>query len=472
MKHRPNLIYIFADQLRADSLRSSGNRYARTPNINRFVLQSVDFSNAVSSTPVCAPYRASLFTGKYSSGTGMVINELRMNSGHHCFGHVLTEGGYETAYIGKWHLYADNSNHSDMRNHWVPPGPDRLGFDGYWAAYNFWHRYNEAFYFTDSADRIDVDGYEPDVQTDLAIAQIEHLAGGQKPFALFLSYGTVHDPWTRDNVPEEYYSLYRDTEFSLPESWSDTPDPYMDRFTDPQKWLETVKPEIPDNLRVYFAMLANLDSNFGRLLRAVGEAGIEDETIVVFTSDHGEMFGAHGRIQKLTFYDEAARVPFFVRIPAGGGGRKSDVCLGTPDIMPTLLSALGLPIPAEVEGSDLSFVLNGALGTEPEAAFLQGMGHTYQWNDGFEWRALRDKRYTYAVYRVDGKECLFDNLADPRQQRNLIDDDGDRLIQEKYRDMVARKMADLGDTFEACTWYGENWIKDRRIVRAAKPFRR
>ncbi len=139
---RPNLIYVFADQIRARSCGYAGDARARTPNLDAFAAQSRNFTNAVSGHPVCAPYRASLLTGKYTTGTGMVINELRINPNQRCLAQVLTDAGYETAYIGKWHLWANElGHHDDPKNAYIPPGPYRLGFDGFWAAYNFHHRY-------------------------------------------------------------------------------------------------------------------------------------------------------------------------------------------------------------------------------------------------------------------------------------------------------------------------------------------
>ena len=139
---KPNLVYVFADQLRWASLGYNGDSRARTPNIDALAAESADVVNAVSGHPVCAPYRASLLTGKYTTSTGMVINEIRMNTHHRCFAHVLNDAGYDTSYIGKWHLYAAQlGNHFDVKNSFIPPGEDRLGFDGYFAAYNFHHRY-------------------------------------------------------------------------------------------------------------------------------------------------------------------------------------------------------------------------------------------------------------------------------------------------------------------------------------------
>lgn len=465
---KPNLLYVFADQLRADALGYAGNTIVNTPNIDRLRHEGVLFTNATTVSPVCAAYRASLLTGKYTSSTGMVINEIRMNPNHHCIGHVLGEGGYQQAYIGKWHLWANSTDHTSMENHFVPPGPHRLGFDGYWAAYNFWHEYYRAFYFENDFVRHDVDGYEPDVQTDLAIDQLRQFTTQKAPFSLFLSYGTPHDPWTQANVPEEYYAMFRDVDIPFPETWSDTPDQYMDRFKDPDWWLKEFKPRFIGTLRVYYAMIANLDWNIGRLLDTLDELGLRDNTVVVFTSDHGEMFGAHGRTQKMIFYDEAVRVPFLMRWPGQISPNSSaDVCLNTPDIMPTLLSLMNLPLPDRVEGMDLAHCALGQEGPEPDAAFLQGMGHTYLWRDGFEWRALRDKEFTYAVYQVDGSELLFRNTADPFQRTNLIRDPNYQSVLSTFRTMLKQRMNALNDTFEQCTWYRDHWVTDRIIQRSA-----
>ena len=164
LSKKPNLLYVFADQLRRASCGYTGYANAQTPNIDAFHADSMDFCQAVSGHPVCAPYRATLFTGKYTSSTGVVINEIRFNPNQRCIGHVLTEGGYETAYIGKWHLYADElGNHFDPKNSFVPKGPDRLGFDDYWAAYGFHHEYfaPHAYYHEDGPQKIYADRYEP-----------------------------------------------------------------------------------------------------------------------------------------------------------------------------------------------------------------------------------------------------------------------------------------------------------------------
>jgi len=466
---RPNLVYVFADQLRRQSCGYAGDGRARTPHIDRLATQGVDFRNAVSSTPVCAAYRASLFTGKHTTTTGMVINELRLSPEHECFGHVLTRAGYRTGYIGKWHLWANElGHHYEDRNGFIPPGPYRLGFDGLWAAYNFHHVYHDAFYYRDEPKKISYgDGvYEPDGQTDMAIDFLKGAAGGDRPFALFLSWGTPHDPWGWDNVPKRFAEPFRSVQFPRPPNYKPRNDPYADGWA---KMSKRDRAALERWQQVYYAMTANLDWNLGRLLKALDDMGLADNTVVVFTSDHGEMFGAQGRRAKNIFYEEAARVPFLVRWPKRiAAGRVSDACLGTPDIMPTLLPLLGLRAPEAVEGMDLSHCALGKPGPEPEAALLQGTGTTAAWADGHEWRALRDKRYTYAVYRRDRSELLFDHQADPHQLKNLSADPAHADALARLRRMLKERLAAIGDTFEPCTWYRDHWTKNRNILRGAR----
>ena len=463
---QPNLIYVFADQLRYQSLGYAGDTRAKTPNIDQLAQSSMNFAQCVSGSPMCAPYRASLFTGKYSSSTGMVINELRMNPNHRAFGHVLHDNNYDTYYIGKWHLWANElGNHHDTKNSYTPPGPHRLGFDGYWATYGFHHTYWNQYYHENSPEKIVIEGYEPDGQTDLAIQKLELAVTQDKPFALFLSLGTPHDPWDAGNVPVEYLDMCADVDFELPPNYKPENDPHADAWA---RLSQEQRSELTEWMRVYYAMTANLDWNIGRLVEAVDEMGLFDNTIFVFTSDHGEMFGAQGRRAKNIFYEEAVRVPFLIR---WDGQIKSDTVsdapLNTPDIMPTLLSAMNLDIPDEAEGHDFSPAFTEDSEDDPDFAFMQGMGATAIFEDGHEWRALRNKQFTYAIYLDDKSEYLFDNVNDPLQTINLVNDSAYQEKLVDFRKLLQSKMDALNDTFETCTWYEQNWIEDRIIIRTA-----
>jgi arylsulfatase A-like enzyme len=469
----PNVVILIGDQLRYQSCGYAGDRKAITPNLDRLASEGVSFKNFVSSTPVCSAFRASLLTGKYASSTGVVVNELRISPNHDALAHVFGAAGYDTALIGKWHLWANQAGgHNRIANAYIPPGPGRLGFD-YFAGYNFGHLNYKARYFLDTPEPINIKGYGAAHFTDLAIDNIKKHAKSDKPFAMVVAYSPPHDPWGANNVPPKWYEKFKDVEFKRPATWKDDPDPRMDRNTDPKRWLARWKPNIPEYMRVYYAMTASLDEQVGRVLKALKETGQEDNTIVVFVSDHGEMFGAQGRVFKMTFYEESARVPMLIRWPKNiPAGSVSDACMASPDIMPTLLGLTKLPVPKAVEGMDLSQVVRGEKGKEPEFAFLQGMGHTYLWRDGFEWRAIRDKQYTYAKYLSDGKELLFDNIADPIQAKDLAGDPKHAAKLKELRGKMQAKMMNLNDTFEKCSWYRDNWTDGKRnIIRGGKgPF--
>lgn len=465
--NKPNLIYIFADQLRYFSLGYAGDENALTPNIDALCRESTDLCQTVSGHPVCAPYRASLFTGKYTTSTGMVINEIRMNPNHRTFAHVLNDNGYETAYIGKWHMYAAQlGNHYDPQNSFIPKGPDRLGFDDYFAAYNFRHEYETgtAYYHLDSPEKIYYDKYEPDAQTDMTIEQLERLAAGEKPFALFLSVGTPHDPWVPENAPAECLERFKNRRFNLPVNYLEQDDPHADNWA---KLSEEERSQLTEWMRIYYAMAANLDDNIGRLMKAIKDMGLDENSIIVFTSDHGELFGAHGRRAKNIFYEEAVRVPFLIKWKGKlAENVKRDFIINTVDIMPSLLSMMGLPVPEETEGTDLSACITGEADTE-EGALMMCTGPTAIFGDGNEWRAYRTKQYTYAIFKSDGQEFLFDDKNDPYQMENLIDNKSYRETAEELKSKMYAKMNKIGDTFENNTWYEKHWVENRIIKRTA-----
>ena len=467
---RPNILIILADQLRYHSCGYAGDERAVTPNIDRLAAEGMSFDNYVVNTPVCAATRATLWTGKYASTHGMVVNEMRLNPNHDALGHLLTEKGYTCDYIGKWHLWANQAGHHHLvQNAFCPPGPYRLGFDGLWAAYNFNHGNYKSYYFRDTSDRIPVEGWAPKTYTDIAIKRLEEHADNEKPFAMVVSYSPPHGPWKQDNVPPWWYDRFANVSFALPPTWSDTPDQYMDRNTETRQWLRVWKKNLPEYLRIYYAMTGALDEQVGRLIQTVDRLKMDRDTIVIFSSDHGEQLGCNARVLKMTFYDRSARVPFLVRwkgkIPAG---RRSNACMSAVDVMPTICGMLGVRFPDSTDGIDLSDSTRVDCSCEPDFAFLQGMGHTFLWKDGFEWRAIRDQRYTYARYLRDGKELLFDNVKDPQQSRNLAADPAAADELARMRQWLNEKMLATGDRFKPCTWYRDRWTENRVILQGAR----
>ena len=465
---QPNLIYIFADQLRHDVFGHAGDRRAITPNFDRLASEGMRFENATCVTPVCAAYRASLFTGKYSSSTGMVINESCMNPNHDTIAYRLHDAGYNIGYLGKWHLV-------DQHTRSIPQGPARLGFQhaSEWKAYNFNHNNYRGYYWQDEDDemvKFPIKGYQTETWNKKACDFIANAAEGEDPFALFLSYSPPHDPWTQDNLPPGYYEKFEGVDFGHPANFKEFPDQYADREKSTEefgKW----KSSLPEHRRCYYAMVNYLDDKLGELMAALDRSGCAENTIVVYTSDHGEMFGAQGRMFKLSFYEESCRVPFMIRYPkAVVPGSVSDACLNTPDIAPTLLGLLGVSPIQGAEGMDLSCCARSEACPEPDFAYMQGMGHTYLWQDGSEWRALRNKQYTYARYLCDGSEHLYDNLSDPGQTVNLAGNSEFEPILADLRETMQGRMVELQDEFKPHTYYRSWMEKDDPycIVQCAK----
>ncbi len=468
MKH-PNILFIMADQLRPQSCGYMGDSKAKTPNIDNLASKSCNFVNATSMHPICGPYRASLFTGCYSSTTGYVINELSSRTDLPTLAGSLNDVGYRSAYFGKWHLWAAEAKnlktfHKKTINQFVPPGPSRLGFNDHWTAYNFNHHYYKGFYFENTPHKRKLAGYEPDAITDKLLAYLSD--DRPEPFFCCISFGTPHQPWGTKNVPDYWMNLFQNTEFELPDNYKPGSGEYWHSWYDKQWWDTKVAPNLTSWMRSYYAMTANLDWNIGRILDGLKRYGYADNTIIVFTSDHGEMFGAHGRVQKNVFYDEAVRVPMLIHMP-NAEGSISDACINTPDLMPTILGLFGVSIPETVEGMNLSHLVMGETGPEPSSAFLQGMGPSVDWDDGFEWRALRNKQFTYALHRKDKREELYETQEDPLQLNNLRENSNYMPVLRGLRTELHNKMNGLNDEFEKITWYRDNWIENGQVMRGA-----
>jgi arylsulfatase A-like enzyme len=397
---RPNLLYVFADMMRGQDMGCAGNEQIITPNLDLFAKQGTLLTNAISTYPVCCPYRAMLMTGKYPFGNKVVTNGPPLPEEELCIAEILKSVGYQTGYIGKWHLNGHPGSNAGAGLQFVPPGPKRQGFD-YWAAANFIHDYFKSFYYRDEDKKIMIEGWEPDTQTDLAIQYMkEHK---DAPFCLFLSWGPPHDPYI---APEKFKSMYKPDKLKLRENvfWG-------------QDGART-------DYHSYYAAVTSLDWNMGRLMEAMDKLGIADNTIVVFTSDHGDMLHSLGLLQKQLPYEESINVPFIIRCPQKiKAGQKNDVLLGSPDIMPTLLSLMDVEIPKTVEGRNLSpFILGNTTEAEPDSALIETISPCGRYPDrtGLRaWRGVRTKRYTFAKFH-DEDWLLYDNKLDPYQKRNLI----------------------------------------------------
>lgn len=424
-KRRPNLLFIVADEWRAQSTHYNGDPNVLTPVLNKLAAQSLSFDNAVSGCPVCCPARASIMTGQYPLTNGVFINDVELKPNAPTLAEIFAEAGYRTGFIGKWHLHGSPDGNYGRRLTPIP-ADKRLGFD-YWKACECTHEYNHSLYFEGNDPTPKYwPGYDASAQTDDAGQFIGQHATSADPFFLFLSLGPPHFPYP--TAPEKYRGLYAKKELTL------RPNVPADK-----------QAEARDILCGYYAHMAALDDCFGRLLATLQRQGIADDTIVVFTSDHGDMMLSQGLTTKLYPWEESVRIPFLLRYPRrfGHAGRRVKTPLNMPDIMPTLLSLAGLKCPAAVQGRDL-------LAADPPTApcFLSlPVPITEARRYGFaEYRGLRSDRYTF-VRSIRGPWLLYDNLRDPYQMHNLCGRPAGAVVQAAMDRQLDARLRELHDDF-------------------------
>jgi arylsulfatase A-like enzyme len=430
---RPNVLFLLADEWRAQATGYNGDPNVRAPALDGLARESVRFDNAVSSLPVCCPYRASLITGQYPLTNGVFINDVPLEPKGVTMGEAFTRAGYRTGYIGKWHLYGSPGGANERRLDFIPR-EKRFGFD-YWKACECTHEYNRSLYY-DGDDRTPKywPGYDAFAQTDDAAAFIERQAKASDPFCLVLSYGPPHFPL--ETAPERYRAMFADREIAL-------------RKNVP----EDQRAQAVKGLRGYYAHMAALDECVARLLGTLDRAGIADDTVVVFTSDHGDMMQSQGLTTKLHPWDESVRVPFLLRYPRRFGRKERLVRtpINSPDIFPTLLGLCGLPVPDSVEGVDRS-----RLEEKDTAALIHlPVPITEARRYGFaEYRGLRSARHTY-VRSIRGPWLLYDNEADPYQMRTLVGKPEAKALQARMERELSAELKRRKDDFLPAATYLE-----------------
>jgi arylsulfatase A-like enzyme len=457
MSSQPNILFLLPDQLRACELGFNGGKNIPTPNIDRLASQGVTFSNAISTCPVCTPYRAMVQTGRWPTLTGAVINSINLYSTGDCMADVFARAGYDTGYIGKWHIQA-GYDPPRLENHatlpipptvFVPPGPARMGWQ-FWAVNNFSVDYiKKPFYYRDTPEKLYWPGFETDSETDLAIEYMRGRAKSGKPFFLTVAPHPPHAPWQADQAPPKNLE-------SIPQTLY---------------WRSNVRGQRSNHYRYYFAMAANVDDNVGRLMKFLDESGLAGNTIVVFTTDHGEMMYSHGLVDKKYPYAESVDVPLVIRWPKRIRQRSKSDALFTPlDHFPTLASLCGLRTPSVVNGLDLSAHVLNQNGPQRDEVLMMNYSSSWDFPETmtarWEWRAVRTKQHTYIRW-INGAEEFYDNLADPCQVRNLFDGRNPPAVMTRLRSRLEDLLRESHDNFPPGTAYAEWFNRNRDVVRNA-----
>lgn len=413
---RPNLVFVFPDQFRVQAMGFMKQDPVITPNIDRFAAESLVFDNAVSNWPLCSPYRGMLMTGRWPHSTGIITNcnssqpDVYLRDEERTFTDVLSEAGYDVGYLGKWHL--DTPRDVPKANHWknavwetYVPKERRHGIN-FWYAYNCNNKHMDPYYWINDATKDQAyypKEYSASHEAGIAADYIENADGKYrqpgKPFALFVAINPPHGPY--DKVPDKYKNVFAD---QSPTELLNRPN--VKRGHGPSR----------KSVQDYFSQVYGVDQAFGQILQAIDKANLRDNTIVVFSADHGEMMGSHGRMQKVVPYEESLRIPFIVRWPGHIRLGRETLHFNVPDTMPSLLALMSLKdyTPTQVEGADYSAVFLGKQITHrPKSTFYMRCA-----SDGIA-RGVRTDLYTFVIDKAGPKCFLYDNQQDPYQLTNI-----------------------------------------------------
>jgi arylsulfatase A-like enzyme len=435
--NKPNIIFLFADQLRAQALGYAGDPNVKTSYLDKLAAESINMTNAVSNCPICTPYRASLLSGQNPLTHGLFMNDLCLPDNGNSLAQVLGRNGYDTAYIGKWHL----DGHG--RSSYIPP-ERRQGFD-YWKVLECTHDYNESYYYdNDGMKKKKWDGYDAFAQTDDAVNYLHSRREREDPFILMVSYGTPHNPY--ETAPEEFQKLY-----------------------DPDKLIlrENVPPSLEEKARKdlvgYYAHITALDTCVEKIDRTLEELNLKENTLFIFTSDHGDSMESNcdpaiPGVNKQRPYDESVMVPLLIRGP-GLKPRDETLLIGSPDLMPTLLGFCGVEIPETVEGLNYTPCLTGQEPLERECILIAGYSPFADWRKergGREFRGIRTKQYTY-VRDLNGPWLLYDNRNDPFQKQNLVNKDEMLSEQDRLDRLLEKELKNQKDSFLPAQALRKRW---------------
>lgn len=423
---KPNVLVFFTDQQRWDTSGLHGNPLGLTPNLDRMARQGTHIVNSFTCQPVCGPARSALQTGLYPTATGCFRNGIPLPQDQKTLAHYFRAGGYTTGYIGKWHLALEEP----------VTEPNRGGYE-YWLASNILEYTSDAYstvMYDNQCEPIRLPGYRVDALTDASIRYID--AHQNEPFFLFTSYLEPH----HQNDVDDYLA----------------PVGYRERYEG--KWippdLQKLGGSSGRHLAGYWGMVKRIDEALGRMLDALKSLGLLDDTMILFTSDHGNHFRTRNFEYKRSGHEASIRVPTALQGPGFSGGGSLEQMISLIDLPPTLLDAAGLPVPSEMQGNSILPLLRGDSSDWQEEAYVQI-------SESQVGRAIRTTRWKYIVDAPDKngredpasdqftEEALYDLVEDPYELNNLIGHVSHRDVCLKMQERLKRRMLAAGE--EAAT---------------------
>ena len=424
---RPNIVFILMDDLRWDDLGCMGHPFVKTPQIDRIAREGALFQNAFATTPLCSPSRASFLTGRYPHSHGVVDNVDRSALSHQLvtWPLLLHRAGYETGYVGKWHMGIDDTR--------------RPGFD-YWVCVKGQGTYNDPE-LNEDGRVAKVPGYVTDIFNDRAVAFLER--PHSKPFLLYIAHKAVHpdlvqysdgrisDPNAGTFVPaDRHRDLYAREPVPRRPNVNDRLDgkPALRRPIDDVPPLGPATGTSDEQVRNRLRVLMAADEGVGRIFKALEQTGKLDDTLVIFTSDHGYFYGEHGlSVERRLAYEESIRIPLLMRYPRLiRAGTTLDPLVLSLDLAPTLLELGGAPVPEGLHGRSLVTLLAGQAWKARNSFLIEYFSATdvvFPRMRQMAYHAVRTGRWKYIHYtELKGMDELYDLESDPFEVRNVIAD--------------------------------------------------
>ncbi len=434
---KPNILFFFSDQQRWDTVGCYGQQLNLTPNLDRMASEGVLFRNAFTCQPVCGPARAALQTGKYPTEMGCFTNHRMLPMDEKTIAHHLSDSGYSVGYIGKWHLasFGPIGGEDDFRIRAVPP-ERRGGYKDFWLASDTLestsHSY-DGYMFNSEMERVDFpEGrYRADAQTDWVINYLNDY-DKPDPFFLFVSYIEPHHQNDHKHYEGPHGSKETYKNFTVPGDLAETEG----------DWRE----EYPD----YLGCINSLDTNLGRILDTLEAKGILEDTLVIYTSDHGSHFRTRNREYKRSCHEGCVRIPMVIRGPGFTGGNEVRDLVSLMDLPPAILNSGGVQPPESMKGNSLNRLAEGDNANWPQEVFIQI-------SESQVGRAVRTDRWKYSVTAPDKdarndaasdryvEDFLYDLNEDPHEKNNLVRDPAYAQVRADLAERLKRRMVHAGE---------------------------
>lgn len=422
---RPNILFLMADEFRHDCLSAAGHPLVKTPNLDRLAQSGVRFTNAYAASPVCSPSRATLFTGRYPQVHGVVRNGLPLKAGEVALPQILKGYGYATHMVGKLHLppvdwftrplITSGGSGKEYRDFLKKRRPDFSGVSNTAAlpetlvTYRSPCKGDERSPLRIATSILPDELYEESWVADRAIDFLNEQKGKDHPWFLFVSMLKPHSEFV---IPEPYASMYDPLKTVLPSSFRAGAECFaLDRSdANPRTFINDPK-ALQQIIAHYYGAVTLVDHHMGRILNALERLAIDNDTIVIFTADHGNMLGERNRMFKGVMYESSVKVPLILKAPGRApSGRVLDAVLDNTSVMPTLLELAGIPVPGGIQGKSLGALMKNGEAKWSEVAF-SALRH----------RMIRHQHWKLIdPYEDDtARPELYDLAKDPNEEVNL-----------------------------------------------------